>query len=189
MEVAKSGWINSLCQLNSSDPGACVIAADVPVVSASLHRVAEPSRETPGPRRITRVPPGAGAEVFAAGVSGCLNLRTGRTGLQLAALKRAGHPDSVCIDEVSICRRFLRTCANWADAVPQFVGLNARQLPWTLNNRPGVDFISNQRKFIAGKSTTASALPKIGIKVAACWCTTRLRFGLDRSEWQHWTSE
>jgi hypothetical protein len=62
-------------------------------------------------------------------------------GLQVAALGREGNPHVVSATEVSICSPFPPHAPGPGKCGVHFVGLNARQLPWSLNNRPASEFI------------------------------------------------
>jgi hypothetical protein len=128
--------------LGSSDPGACVIAADVACCFGKFASCCGPEPQNSG---IRGVPPEFPLEeelksllrefpVF-------LTSELDEQGLQVAALKRAGHPDRVPIDEVSICSPFPPHARELGSCGAHFVGLNSRHLSWTLNNRPAVDFI------------------------------------------------
>lgn len=56
-------------------------------------------------------------------------------GLQIAALERSGNPYVINTQDVSICSVFPQHMRCPGRSGAHFVGLNARQLPWTINGR------------------------------------------------------
>jgi hypothetical protein len=62
-------------------------------------------------------------------------------GLQAAALQRSGDPLVVTVEEVSICSPFPPHLPHLGRCGAHFCGLNARQLPWSLEGRPATEYI------------------------------------------------
>ncbi len=62
-------------------------------------------------------------------------------GLQVAALGIREAPLVVTVDEVTICSPFPPHLPTLGRCGAHFVGLNAKQLPWSLDGRPAVDYI------------------------------------------------
>ena len=60
-------------------------------------------------------------------------------GLQIAAMSRGADPLVVGIDEVSICSPFPPHQPGLGRCGAHFVGLNAREIPWTFYDRPAID--------------------------------------------------
>jgi hypothetical protein len=62
-------------------------------------------------------------------------------GLQVAAITRRYDPLIVKTEEVSICSPFPPHSPSLGSCGAHFVGLNAKQMPWSLENRPAVEHI------------------------------------------------
>lgn len=62
-------------------------------------------------------------------------------GLQVAALSLEKSPFVVRVNEVSICSPFPPHMPDFGTHGVHFVGLNAKQLPWSLNGRQAVEYI------------------------------------------------
>lgn len=63
-------------------------------------------------------------------------------GLQAAAVSRDQPPRVITLEEVSICSPFPPHLPHLGRCGAHFVGLNARQLPWSLEGRPAVEHIA-----------------------------------------------
>lgn len=76
-------------------------------------------------------------------------------GLQVAALSLNKQPFVVRVDEVSICSPFPPHLPDVGKKGVHFVGLNAKQLPWSLDGRAAVDYIKEhwekKREFVYEK--------------------------------------
>lgn len=76
-------------------------------------------------------------------------------GLQVAALSLKREPFVVRVSEVSICSPFPPHLPDLGKNGVHFVGLNAKQLPWSLNGRQAVDYIKEhfekKREFVYEK--------------------------------------
>jgi hypothetical protein len=62
-------------------------------------------------------------------------------GLQVALASRDGPPLVVTVDDVTICSPFPPHRPGLGRCGAHFVGLNAKQLPWSLEGRPAVDHL------------------------------------------------
>lgn len=62
-------------------------------------------------------------------------------GLQMAAVSRASPPLMVAVEDVSICSPFPPHVPDLGQCGAHFMGLNARQLPWSYEGSPATDHI------------------------------------------------
>jgi hypothetical protein len=69
-----------------------------------------------------------------------LSTETDEQGLQMAVLSKEKHC-VVGLDEVSICGYFRPHLLELGSCGAHFVGVNARELPWSWNGRPGHEYI------------------------------------------------
>jgi hypothetical protein len=63
-------------------------------------------------------------------------------GMQMAVLRRCGPVRVVSVEEVSICSPFPPHVPGLGRCGAHFVGLNARQLPWSMDGRPASEITS-----------------------------------------------
>jgi hypothetical protein len=74
---------------------------------------------------------------------GTLRTELDEQGMQMAVLRRSGLVRVVTVDEVSICSPFPPHLPGLGRCGAHFVGLNARQLPWTMDGRPASELTSS----------------------------------------------
>lgn len=128
--------------LEQDESRACVIAEDV---RPAFGQFAKFCRTGPCNSGIRGLPPGFDlAEAFQNLLQSHPALLTSELdeqGLQVAAISQHQEPLVVTVDEVSICSPFPPHHPHLGRCGAHFVGLNAKQLPWSLENRPAVDYI------------------------------------------------
>lgn len=72
-------------------------------------------------------------------------------GLQTAAIARSSHPLSVTVEEVTICSPFPPHLPHLGRCGAHFCGLNAKQLPWSLNDRPASEYVQEHWERLRGE--------------------------------------
>jgi hypothetical protein len=117
-----------------------VIAADVTLAHGASAALCGPEPRNPG---IRGLPPGfdyeaAMDDVLRACPAG-LRSELDEQGLQVAALRRDGEPLVVTVEEVSICSLFHPHRPERGSCGAHYVGLNAREIPWTYYDRPALE--------------------------------------------------
>ena len=121
------------------DPTArsCLVAEDV---SACFGRFAEVCGPEPRNMGIRGLPPhfdlGRALEETLIGEGQPLSSELDEQGWQLAALQTSGKVHVVSVDDVTICSPFWPHRDHLGRCGAHFVGLNARQLPWSYDGRP-----------------------------------------------------
>jgi hypothetical protein len=148
--------------LNASGPRACVIAADVaPCFGQFAWRCGTEPRNS----GIRGLPPAFSLEqelkLLLREEAVMLTSELDERGLQVAALLRAGRPRVVRVDKVSVCSPFPPHIPGLGSCGAHFVGLNVRELPWTLNGTPAVCHIQDMAAF------APNPLHRIGIRYIA----------------------
>jgi hypothetical protein len=127
--------------LEQPEPPRCVIAEDVRPCFGMFapHCGSEPRNSG-----IRGLPPAYPLEhelrSLLSEVPGVLSSELDEQGLQVAAVARRRAPEVVTVREVSICSPFPPHLPNLGTCGAHFVGLNARQLPWSLEGRPASDW-------------------------------------------------
>ncbi len=123
--------------LESDDPQACLIAADVAAAFGQFADLCAPVPRNSGIRGL-----GPAAD-FEAGIERVLQARPlplraelDEQGLQIAALDHLGSPIVVDTSEVTICSPFHPHDPELGRSGAHFVGLNTRVLPWEYYGKP-----------------------------------------------------
>ncbi len=128
--------------LADEGPRRCVIAADVRPYFGKFAPWCGPEPRNSG---IRGLPAGFDLEgavrQLLAECPCVLNSEVDEQGLQVAVTEREGSPYVVTVEEVSICSPFPPHLPHLGRCGAHFVGLNARQLPWSLHDRPASDYI------------------------------------------------
>jgi hypothetical protein len=126
--------------LNSPDPAACLIAADVAPAFGQFAEFCAPVPRNSGIR-------GLGPETdFEQGLARILQAKPvilaaelDEQGLQIAALDLVGEPILVETSEVTICSPFFPHDPELGRCGAHFVGLNTRHLPWDYYGTPATE--------------------------------------------------
>lgn len=117
-----------------------VIASDVAPAHGAFAALCGPEPRNSG---IRGLPPGFdyAAAVAAVLAENPVELRSelDEQGLQVAAVSRPGPPLAVTTEEVSICSPFFPHQPERGRCGAHFVGLNARDIPWTYYHRPAIE--------------------------------------------------
>jgi hypothetical protein len=121
----------------------CVVAEDVwPCFGQFQHLCGEAPRNS----GIRGLPPGYSLEKALRDILEqhpvTLRSELDEQGLQMAALMQPEPPLVVTTNDVSICSPFPPHLPDLGRYGAHFVGLNAKQLPWSLNSRPAVEYIA-----------------------------------------------
>ncbi|HET8728699.1 MAG TPA: hypothetical protein VFO41_14420 [Alphaproteobacteria bacterium] len=129
--------------LDAADAAACLMAEDVKLALGQFEDLCGPRPVNSG---IRGLPPGfdlgAAIEAVLARRPVMLHSELDEQGLQAAALSRKKPLHIVSLDEVTICSPFWPHVPRLGRHGAHFVGLNARDLPWTYYDRPAVDCIA-----------------------------------------------
>jgi hypothetical protein len=124
-------------------PPRCLIAADVKAAYGAFAKVTRPEPRNTG---IRGLPPGhdLGAALEAVLKEHPFPLRSelDEQGLQAVALDRGRPARVVSTDEVTICSPFWPQQPRLGRAGAHFVGINARQLPWSYYDRPATECVA-----------------------------------------------
>jgi hypothetical protein len=129
--------------LDSGDERGCVLAADVKPCFGKFADLCGPAPGNTGIR-------GLGPRFDLAGALAAtlarhpvaLESELDEQGLQVAALRRHGHPLTVEVDDVTICSPFWPHLPYLGRCGAHFVGLNARALPWRYYDRPASECVA-----------------------------------------------
>jgi|GraSoiStandDraft_57_1057295.scaffolds.fasta_scaffold267964_1 hypothetical protein len=128
--------------LEAGDPHLGVVAEDVVAYFGQFAPLCGPEPRNGGLRGL---PPGFDLEAALREVLAeypvVLTSELDEQGLQMAALLRACRPLVVSVDEVTICSPFPPHLPYLGRCGAHFCGLNAKQLPWSLEGRPAVAYI------------------------------------------------
>ncbi|HEU4754098.1 MAG TPA: hypothetical protein VFU47_13390 [Armatimonadota bacterium] len=128
--------------LEEGDPVRCVAAEDVLACFGQFAELCGPEPRNAG---IRGLPPGFDFEATLRTILQrhpvVLSSELDEQGLQTAALRWHAEPRIVTVEEVSICSPFPPHLPHLGRCGAHFVGLNARQLPWSLEGRPASDYI------------------------------------------------
>lgn len=120
----------------------CVVAEDVVAYFGQFADLCGPEPRNGGLRGM---PPGFDLEAALTAVLAqrpvLLTSELDEQGLQTAALAQLGPPLVVTVEEVTICSPFPPHLPYLGRCGAHFCGLNATQLPWSLNGRPATDYI------------------------------------------------
>ncbi len=123
-------------------PGRCLLAEDVRTCLGQFAKFCGPEPRNSG---IRGLPPGFDLEQAFRRIlrehAVTLVSELDEQGLQTAAVSLDGAPLVVALEEVAICSPFPPHLPHLGRCGAHFVGLNAKQLPWSLEGRPAVDYI------------------------------------------------
>jgi hypothetical protein len=138
MPVAIQRW------LTETEAQTCVVAEDVLACFGQFASLCGPEPRNGG---IRGLPPAFDFEMALCQILAehpvLLTSELDEQGLETAALARFGTPLVVTIDEVTICSPFPPHLPGLGRCGAHFCGLNAKQLPWSLEGRPAVDYIKD----------------------------------------------
>lgn len=121
----------------------CLIAEDVRACFGQFAPFCGPEPRNSG---IRGLPPGFALEAALKGMLRehpvLLRSELDEQGLQTAALLRSCNPLVVRVEDVTICSPFPPHLPYLGRCGAHFCGLNAKQLPWSLNDRPAVAYLA-----------------------------------------------
>ncbi len=124
------------------DPRRCLIAQDVKRCLGQFDDLCGPGERNSG---IRGLPPGFDLEAAMRSVLArrpvVLSSELDEQGLQVVVVSLPGAPLVVTVDDVSICSPFPPHLPGLGRCGAHFVGLNARQLPWSLDGRPASEYV------------------------------------------------
>jgi hypothetical protein len=130
--------------LEEADPQRCVAAEDVLACFGQFASVCGPEPRNGG---IRGLPPGfdldAALRKLLQQQPVLMTSELDEQGLQTAALASSGAPRVVTVDEVTICSPFPPHVPHLGRCGAHFCGLNAKQLPWSLEGRPATEYIQD----------------------------------------------
>lgn len=128
--------------LAEADPKRCLAAEDVLACFGQFADLCGPEPRNGG---IRGLPPGFDLEAALRQLLArrpiLMTSELDEQGLQAAALASNGPPLVVTVDEVTICSPFPPHLSHLGRCGAHFCGLNARQLPWSLEGRPASEYV------------------------------------------------
>jgi hypothetical protein len=128
--------------LTDGDAETCVVAEDVVAYFGQFADFCGPEPRNGG---IRGLPPGFDLEAALCRILDehpvQLTSELDEQGLQTAAISRSGRSLVVTVEEVTICSPFPPHLPYLGRCGAHFCGLNAKQLPWSLEGRPAVEYI------------------------------------------------
>jgi hypothetical protein len=133
MPAAVRAWL-------TDDASACVVAEDVRPGFGQFARLCGDAPRNSGMRGLPAGFPLADAlRTILDDHPVTLRSELDEQGLQIAAVMRSGVPLLVTTSEVTICSPFAPHQPHLGSCGAHFVGLNAKQLPWSFHGRPASD--------------------------------------------------